>query len=224
MPGSPVILGKETLAEGRFVGLRRILWRDAGGEERAWESAERMHNAGAALIIAELEPSGRLVLIRQFRPPAARHVVEFPAGLVEPGEDPAEAAARELREETGYVARELTVFPAAYSTPGLSDESVFMVQARIDETAEENLRPRTAFDASEMIETILTPKDGLREFYRRECEAGTVFDAKLAAFILAGEISPGGGVSPRIVPDAPAAAAGRRNNAAPTDRRKGGPV
>lgn len=184
MPDLPAVLGKKTLAEGKFVALRRISWRDAKGEERKWDSAERVRDAGAVLIMATLEPSGRMVLIRQFRPPAARFVVEFPAGLMEPGEEPAVAAARELREETGYVASELEVFPAAYCTPGLSDESVFMVRARIDETASENLHPRTDFDPSEMIETILVAPDDLPGFYRRECAAGAAFDAKLAGFIL----------------------------------------
>jgi ADP-ribose pyrophosphatase len=45
---------------------------------------------------------GRLVLVEQFRPGSRRVTLEFPAGLVDPGEEPAAAAARELAEETGY--------------------------------------------------------------------------------------------------------------------------
>lgn len=170
---------------GRFLAFKTLGWTDVHGVERKWESADRVANRGAVLIVARLEPSMRYVLIRQYRPPARQTVVEFPAGLMDEGEDAAAAAARELREETGYVAKSLRIDPPAYTTPGMSNESVFMVRAIIDETAAENVNPETEFDPSESIETFLVAEDELVEFYRRETEGGQAFDAKLAAFILA---------------------------------------
>lgn len=179
------VSGETTLAEGRFVALRKLTWIDQGGVEREWESAERIGFSGAVLVVPLLVPSRRLLLIRQYRPPVGASVIEFPAGLVNHGEDPADAARRELREETGYVAGKTTVFPAAYTTPGLSDESVFMVHAEIDETTPENRKPQTEFDPGESIETLVVPADDLADFYARETAVGSLFDAKLAAYAMA---------------------------------------
>lgn len=182
--GNPSVTDSRTLAEGRFVALKALAWTDSNGVARQWESAERVADAGAVLIIPRLEPSGRILLIRQYRPPARRMVIEFPAGLVDKGEDAGAAGARELREETGYHAAKLVVTSPAYTTPGLSNEAVHMVLATIDENAPENKCLETEFDPSENIESILVPQAKLPEFYFRETARGTAFDAKLAAFIL----------------------------------------
>lgn len=176
---------KETLLHGgRFIRFKELEWVDAGGAGRTWETADRFV-PGAVIVIAWLKPSDRIILIRQFRPPANRFVYEFPAGLMDDGETPEEAARRELREETGYVASSMRIFPPAYCTPGLSNESVYIAAAEIDESAPENVRPETEFDAEESIETFLVNRSGLGEFHRRETEAGAAFDAKLAGYILA---------------------------------------
>jgi 8-oxo-dGTP pyrophosphatase MutT (NUDIX family) len=179
------VVGETILGEGEFLSFKRLDWRDASGGNHQWEAADRVGLPGAVLICARLMPSDRFILIRQFRPPARRMVVEFPAGLIDPGETAGEAAERELREETGYAAARLRLFESAYTTPGLSSESVYMVLADIDEQAPENLSPKTEFDGSEDIETILVPRDELFSFYTGQCAGGAAFDAKLAAFILA---------------------------------------
>ena len=181
------VTGFRLAAAGRFAALKFLDWVDAKGVQRVWESAERINDAGAVMIIARLRPSNRLLLIRQFRPPARIPVMEFPAGLMEAGESAEQAAARELREETGYAAAITAVHPPAYTTPGLSNESVYVVEADIDENAPENRIPETNFDPSEMIESICVDYADLVKFYRRETEKGVAFDAKLAAYIIAFE-------------------------------------
>lgn len=183
--GSPKITGEQVKAAGRFIVLKVLDWMDAKGVARQWETANRATDAGAVLIMARLRPSNRLLLIRQFRPPAGGYVFEFPAGLMNPGEEAETAALRELREETGYHAKVVAAHPYAFSTPGLSNESVYLVEAEVDENAPENQKPETEFDPGEMIETLLMPLGELDAFYRRESENGAVFDAKLAAFVLA---------------------------------------
>lgn len=180
----PAVTGEATLGNGRFVALKNLAWSDGHGVQRHWESAERIDNRGAVLVIARLLPSNRMVVIRQYRPPAREYVYEFPAGLMDADESPEQAARRELREETGYNALDVRVHPSAYTTPGLSNESVFMAFARIDENAPENKTPKTEFDPSESIETLLVPLDELGEFHRRETAKGRAFDSKLATFIL----------------------------------------
>lgn len=180
----PGIVGKTILEAGRFVALKSIDWTDAEGVVRKWESAERVGNTSAVMIIPRLQPSGRILLIRQFRPPVGREVIEFPAGLVNPDEDPAEAGLRELKEETGYTGTVTRISPAVFSSPGLTNEAVHIAEVTIDEYAPENIDPITALEATEMIESFFVPYPELGDFYRRETLKGTAFDAKVAMYLL----------------------------------------
>ena len=73
----------------------------------AGETAQTYHALGQQdyLAIVARTPDGRVPLVRQYRPAVERLTLELPAGLVEPGEDPATSCARELLEETGFPAR-----------------------------------------------------------------------------------------------------------------------
>jgi ADP-ribose pyrophosphatase len=176
-------VSRDTLGEGKFLRLDLIHWRDAHGVDRKWESAERIGGVRAVLIIAWLIPSQRLLLIRQYRPPAKKFVVEFPAGLIDGGETPEQGAERELYEETGYRCRVLRTTEAAFNTPGLSSESVYQVIAEIDESDPANQSVTPHFDTGEQIETLLIPREGLAEFLGRSQAAGTALDAKVAAYL-----------------------------------------
>jgi ADP-ribose pyrophosphatase len=88
----------------------RINYDDGTGKIRTWEGTERTTRpkdspVDAIYIIAVLaRPEGpELLLEKQYRPPANKVVIEFPAGLVDAGETPEQAAVRELREETGFI-------------------------------------------------------------------------------------------------------------------------
>ena len=84
------------IAAGNWLALNRISYVDNKGIQRVWESVSRKKSAGAVAIICTLKPSGRLILVRQYRPPVNGMVIEFPAGLVNPGESPEETAVREF--------------------------------------------------------------------------------------------------------------------------------
>lgn len=66
----------------------------------------RLNAPDGAMILA-LTEKGEMVLIRQFRPALNEHTLEMPSGMVQPGEDPSIAAARELLEETGYISQSM---------------------------------------------------------------------------------------------------------------------
>jgi ADP-ribose pyrophosphatase len=78
-------------------------------------------HGGAVVIIPRLDED-RLVMIRQYRYAVGTDLLEFPAGTLEPGEDPLDCAQRELREETGYAAGRLEKLGGFYLAPGYSTE------------------------------------------------------------------------------------------------------
>jgi ADP-ribose pyrophosphatase len=86
---------------------------------------QSVRHPGAAAILPILEQPGRepaIVLIRNWRISVQQWLYELPAGTLEPGEDPAVCAARELEEETGYQAQAIRPLCRFYTSPGLSDE------------------------------------------------------------------------------------------------------
>jgi ADP-ribose pyrophosphatase len=93
-------IASEDVFGGKLLHVKRDTVRLPDGKTA---TREYIDHPGAVMIIPRL-PDGKLLLERQFRYPLARIFIEFPAGKIDPGEDPAATAARELLEETGYVA------------------------------------------------------------------------------------------------------------------------
>ncbi len=179
----PRIVRTDTVAEGRFLALKNILFQDERGRERHWEGVDRVNSAGAVLIVAVLKPSERLILVRQFRPPAGRYLIEFPAGLIDPGETPARTAERELYEETGYRGKLLAVLPPGYNSPGMSGETIVTAVIEVAD-ADYPEPPVPHQEDSEQIEVILPPKAGLAAFLEQAVKDGCGIDAKLTAYAL----------------------------------------
>ena len=171
------ILNRETIASGGWISLQKITYLGHDGKVRTWESASRIHSQGAVMMIPVTRPGDKLVVIRQFRPPTGRLVYEFPAGLINPDEDPVEAAVRELKEETGYTGTVDYCSPRVFTSPGLSSEFVHLVKMSVDLENQPDLA--THFDESEYIETFLVAQDELTGFIRQAEIDGFGVDTKM---------------------------------------------
>lgn len=117
---------REKLLEGRFLQVvRDIVSLPDGGESYR----EYIQHPGAVVIVPLLD-DGRVVLERQYRHPVGQVMMEFPAGKLNPGEDPLRCARRELLEETGYTAREWAHAGSMHPCIGYADESIGIWFAR----------------------------------------------------------------------------------------------
>jgi ADP-ribose pyrophosphatase len=80
-----------------------------------------VRHAGSAVMMA-VDERKRILLVRQYRLPADKYLWELPAGRLDPGEKPLQAAKRELAEETGFAARTWTKLASFWVSPGFVDE------------------------------------------------------------------------------------------------------
>ena len=111
-----------------------LLWRGKYLEVRrdgAWEFVARVGGTGAAVILATTD-DGAIVLVEQLRRALGRPTIELPAGLIgdDGNDDPAAAAARELAEETGFVAAEWANLGDYATSAGMSAEMFTLFRAR----------------------------------------------------------------------------------------------
>ena len=116
---------EQTLGEGRYLRLV---------ERGGWEFVHR-HGCTGVVVIVAFTPDDRLLLVEQHRPAVGKRVIELPAGLVGDtarwrGEALADAARRELIEETGYEPATLTALAESPTAVGLSSERLTFFEAR----------------------------------------------------------------------------------------------
>jgi ADP-ribose pyrophosphatase len=128
-----------TVYDGKLFDVTVERW---GEHER-----EIVEHPGAVAIVA-VDTEGMLTLVRQPREAARQHLLELPAGTLEPGEGPEESAQRELEEETGLTGGTWRELAAFYTTPGFCRERMHLFVAEGVE------RGRAAPEADEDLEIV----------------------------------------------------------------------
>ena len=179
----PHITGSEALCSGRFLAYKKLTYTDAKGISRTWEAVDRTGSSGeahAVFIVAKIVPDDEIVLVRQFRPPAGRLMVEFPAGLIDPGESAETTAVRELYEETGFNGRVLSCTAGGYSSPGMTGESIILAVMEIDGTEyPDGFLPQNHQEECENIEVFRVKIDRLPDFVKQMEAEGCGIDSKI---------------------------------------------
>ena len=185
----PEIRNESTIATGKYIALNKLEYVDRRGTERCWESADRVNGTprgsdipSAVLIIARIVPDDEIILVRQFRPPAGKLMIEFPAGLVDPGEDIETTAHRELYEETGYQGKFLFATSAGYSSPGLTGEAVALCVMEIN-GADYSEVPQNHQEECEDIEVFRVPISKLADFIAEQEVQNCGVDSKIYTFL-----------------------------------------
>jgi ADP-ribose pyrophosphatase len=164
-------LTQETLFRGHLLTLEvhQVELPDGSTSHR-----ELIRHADAVCMVV-LTSKGDTVLVKQYRKAVEKAILEIPAGKIDAGEDPLQAAVRELEEEVGYLRGDIRHVMDFYSTPGFCNEKLSLYLAENAELGPQRL------DEGEFIELVTVPwKEAVAMTMR-----GELGDAKTVAGILA---------------------------------------
>lgn len=158
------------------MSLKEVGYRSSAGRTVNWEIVERSRSETVIILLARLIPSGRYLLLKQFRAGVNNHVIALPAGVVAPGDDIREQANKELKEETGYLGKIVGVSPPLKINPAVLDCDVHVFKMEVDENDPGNLDPRQELEPEEEIEVLLKRRDEIKSFLIEEEKQGVAVD------------------------------------------------
>ena len=160
----------ETLVNGMIFDVVRRTVMLPNGKEAKRDIV--LHNGAAAMVA--VTDAGELVLVRQYRDGPSQWMLELPAGKLDPGEDAAACAVRELEEETGYKAARVRLLMKVYPVGAYCSEVIYLYLC-------EGLSPGEAnTDPDEFLEVLTYPLEDVL----RMIEAGEISDMKTVAGVL----------------------------------------
>jgi ADP-ribose pyrophosphatase len=168
----PKILSSQKIFDGRVFNVTV----DTVREGELTYQREVVHHNGSAVIVPVYD-DGTVALVRQYRHPAVRYLLEVPAGTLAEGERPEIGAARELKEELGVVAARLEKLSEFFVSPGFCEEKMWVYLATELSEGEQ------ALEADEILDVVRMPiADALEMITSGEIEdAKTIIGLILAA-------------------------------------------
>ena len=145
------LIEKKLSGEDIFDGIVLHVRKDTVELPNGNTSTREYIKHNGALCVIPVTDEGDVFIERQYRYAIGKVLTEIPAGKLEPGEDREEAAKRELKEETGYVAGKMTYLGEFYGSPALLEERVTMYMAT------ELTKDEMQLDDDEFLEVFTMP-------------------------------------------------------------------
>jgi ADP-ribose pyrophosphatase len=163
-------LSTQQIYQGRAVNVRVDTIQKASGKKTTREVVEH----GDCVAVVALDEQDNVLLVRQFRHPAGRFLLEVPAGGIDPGEEPVESVRRELQEEVGYFPRRIDKLGGFYATPGYGTEYLHCF------VATDLVPARLVAEDTDDIELVRVSRNEIS----RLIASGEICDAKSIAALL----------------------------------------
>jgi ADP-ribose pyrophosphatase len=158
-----ITVKSEKIFEGKIVNLRVDT---VELQNKKYAKREIVEHKSAVCVLAVNKD--KLLLVRQYRKAIEEFLYELPAGILNIAEEPQEGALRELEEETGYRAESIKLLYEFYTSPGFSNEKVYLFEAY------ELIFKAVNFDEDECIETIEVTKEEAKKML----QTGRITDSK----------------------------------------------
>ena len=118
-------LSSRIIYDGQIIKLRIDTVQMPDGRETTREVVEHVD----CVAIVALDADNNVLLVRQFRRPVEKELLEIPAGIIDSGEDPVATVRREMQEETGYLPQKVERLGGFYSSPGFCTEYLYLYLA-----------------------------------------------------------------------------------------------
>jgi 8-oxo-dGTP pyrophosphatase MutT (NUDIX family) len=144
-----------------WVTLKQATVVNKNGKKFMWDFIARKNEQKIITIICHSSKSNRILVIKEFRIPINKYVIEFPAGLIEEGETIEQAAIRELKEETGYKGKILRVSPYLTKSAYLTSELSAFVEM---EANEDEIGPTQMEKEEEIYPIWIKPEEFENQF------------------------------------------------------------
>jgi len=163
-------LSSQLIYDGRVVKLRVDTVNIPGGRQTRREVVEHID----CVAIVAVDADDNVLLVKQFRKPVEKELLEIPAGGIEPGEDPVTTVRREMQEETGYLPQKVERLGGFYSAPGYCTEYLHLYLAA-------DLTPSQLYaEDTESIKLVRVPISQIPSLIA----SGSICDAKSVAGLL----------------------------------------
>ncbi len=164
------VLSSELIYEGRAFTVRVDTVRTVDGRETTRDIVE--HSECVAIVA--VDPDNKILLVKQYRLPAGKQLLEIPAGGIDGGEEPDDAVRREMQEETGYFPQKVENLGGFYSSPGYCTEYLHLYLAT------ELVPGRLVAEDTDSITLVRTNPEEITELI----QSGEICDAKSIAGLL----------------------------------------
>ncbi len=162
-------INKNYVFKGKILNIRKDDVLLPNGKAGIREVVE--HSGGSCIVC---ENNGKILLVKQYRYPYEKELLELPAGKLNPGENPAETAIRELEEEGGIKCKKVEKLFEVYPSPGYTNEIIYIYKATDFEKTAVHL------DEDEFLTSAWYSKEELKE----KIEKGEIKDAKTLVALL----------------------------------------